>query len=244
MEAHGVSNSKYSRGTYSSERSKSQARYVPPVSTERVESRNFGIPNAFILRVPYLYLAGDRSLLSRTSVAIVGSRKVSPEGARLAAALAKELARCGIVTMSGLAEGVDEAAHAAAIAAGGRTIAVIGTPLSRVYPAKHALLQQQIYSDHLLISPFRDGEKTFPSHFPERNRVMAMLSRATVIIEASDTSGSLHQAVECEKSGKRLFIARSVLENSRLTWPGRFKSAIAFDNPIDVIADVSSTVDD
>ncbi len=210
---------------------KSQDRYIPPVSTEQVESRRFGMNNGFLLRFPYLYVAGDQSLLSRTSVAVVGSRKVSPEGARLAATLARELARCGIVTMSGLAEGVDEVAHTAALAAGGRTIAVIGTPLSRVYPAKHARLQQQIYSEHLLISPFPEGTKTFPSHFPERNRVMARLARATVIIEASDTSGSLHQAVECEKNGKRLFIARSVLNDSSLKWPMRFKTAIAFDSP-------------
>lgn len=214
------------------------AKYVPPTSWQTVPSQEFGFANEMLLRAPTLYLAGDRSLLLLPCVAIVGSRRVSPEGAKLAGDIAKALARVGVVTMSGLAEGVDYAAHTAAIAAGGKTIAVIGTPLTKAYPSKHAQLQQDIYKHHLLVSQFRDGERTFPSHFPERNRVMARLSQATVIVEASDTSGSLHQAVECEKSGRQLFIAGAVLDNNSLTWPSRF-THVRFDSAEDVIAEVS-----
>jgi DNA processing protein len=203
-----------------------------------VPSRDAGITNGLSLKVPYLYLAGDRGLLAQPGVALVGSRKVTPEGAQRAAQLARELVRRGVVVVSGLAEGIDHASHQAALAHGGRTIAVIGTPLEKAYPAKHGALQERIYREHLLVSPFEPGTRTFPSHFPERNRVMARLSRATVIIEASDTSGSLHQAVECEKIGRPLFIARSVLNNKKLTWPARFKTARPMDTPDDVLAEL------
>jgi DNA processing protein len=218
-----------------------RARYEPPSEQFTVSPPELGITDKkLILRFPYLYLAGDPSLLDLPVVAIVGSRKASVEGRKRAGQLASALVRRGIVVMSGLAEGVDEAAHHAAIAAGGRTIAVIGTPLGSAYPAKHAALQQIIYSHHLLISPFPEGTRTFPSHFPERNRVMARLSRATVIIEASDTSGALHQAVECEAAGRALFIAKSVLDDGSLQWPKRFKSAIVLEDAEQVIAEVSS----
>ena len=164
-------------------------RYVPPSSFATVDSASLGFKNGFFLRVPTLYAAGDLALLRRPIVAIVGARKASPEARQRAAQLARELVRADVVVMSGLALGIDEAAHRAAIHYGGRTIAVIGTPLERAYPRENADLQQMIYRDHLLLSPFPPGMRTFPSHFPERNRVMARLARATVIIEASDTSG-------------------------------------------------------
>lgn len=216
------------------------ARYVPPEHWNEVSTRGLGFENEMFLKVPTLFLAGDAALLELPCVAIVGSRKVSPSGARRAFELAKALARVGIVTMSGLAEGVDEAAHRGALEGGGKTVAVIGTPLDKVYPAKHSALQQKIYEEHLLVSQFPIGTRTFPSHFPDRNRVMARLSRATVIIEAGDTSGSLHQAVECERSGRRLFIAREVLQDPLVKWPARFTRAIPLDTAEDVIAEVCS----
>jgi DNA processing protein len=199
-----------------------RSRYVPPAVTLTLPSGEAGITNGLRLEVPFLYLAGDRPLLGKTAVAIVGSRKASPEGTRRAAKLAKALVEAQVVVMSGLAEGIDQAAHRAAIESGGRTIAVIGTPLDKAYPAAHAKLQQEIYERHLLVSPFTAGERTFPSSFPLRNRVMARLSRATVIVEAGDTSGTLHQAAECVKIGRSLFIAKSVLEDKALVWPARF----------------------
>lgn len=199
-----------------------RSRYVPPASVVTLTASEAGITNGLSEKVPTLYLAGDRALLAQTSVAIVGSRKASPDGLRRAAKLARALVEAKVVVMSGLAEGIDQAAHRAAIEAGGRTIAVIGTPLEKAYPAAHAALQQEIYERHLLVSPFVPGERTFPSSFPLRNRVMARLSRATVIVEAGDTSGTLHQAAECLAVGRALFIAKSVMETSSATWPPRF----------------------
>jgi DNA processing protein len=171
-----------------------------------------------------LYYAGDLSLVKRKCVAIVGSRKVSAEGAARARRLARELAAAGVVVVSGLAEGVDTNALRAAIEAGGKTIGVIGTPLERVYPRENAELQRTIYRDHLLVSPFPPGAQVQRWNFPHRNKVMAALSDATVIVEASDTSGSLHQAAECQPTrlNRWLFIARSVVDDPKLTWPQRF----------------------
>lgn len=169
-----------------------------------------------------LYFSGDLSLLDRPCIAVVGSRDVSNEGLARARRLSRELVEAGFVVVSGLALGIDAAAHSAAIDNGGHTIGVIGTPLDKAYPKENSDLQEAIHLDHLLVSPFKIGEKTFKSSFPKRNRVMAALSDATVIIEASDTSGSLHQAAECVRLGRWLFIAKSLADNPNLTWPSKF----------------------
>ena len=124
--------------------------------------------------------------------------------------------------VSGLAKGIDTEALSAALSAGGAVAAVIGTPLDRAYPIENASLQEHIAAEHLLISQFASGSRTFRSSFPVRNRLMAALSDATVIIEASDTSGTLHQAAECMKLRRWLFIARSVIEDQTLKWPSKF----------------------
>jgi DNA processing protein len=169
-----------------------------------------------------IYYAGNLDLLNKPAVSIVGTREVSAEGWARARKLARELVAQGIVIVSGLAKGVDTAALKSAVENGGDAVAVIGTPLNRAYPAENARLQEEIYRDHLLISPFAIGEQTFKSNFPKRNRVMAAISDATVIVEASDTSGTLHQAAECGRLGRWLFIMRSVVDDPNLTWPKRF----------------------
>lgn len=169
-----------------------------------------------------LYYAGDLGLLEMPAVSIVGTREVSDEGRRRAIQLARDLAEAGVLVVSGLAKGVDAAAHTGAMQYGGATAAVIGTPLSKAYPAENGPLQEEIYSRHLLLSPFHEGAQVFKGNFPARNRVMAALTDATVIVEASDTSGTLHQAAECQRLGRWLFIMRSVVDDPSLTWPARF----------------------
>lgn len=169
-----------------------------------------------------IFYAGDLSLLKRPCVSVVGTREVSEAGVARTDWLARKLVDAGIVVVSGLAYGVDTVAHTAAIAQGGKTIAVIGTPLDKASPSENAPLQERIYREDLLISQFREGEKTQRSSFPLRNRLMAILSDATVVMEASDTSGTLHQAAECTKLGRWLFIAKSVAEDPNLTWPKKF----------------------
>lgn len=169
-----------------------------------------------------IYSAGDLSILKQKAVAIVGSRDSSEAGRRRAARLARELSEAGIAVSSGLAAGIDTAALNMAVRSGGRVMAVIGTPLDKAYPAANKRLQEEIYSNHLLLTPFMHGQRVFPSNFPQRNRVMALLSDATVIIEASDTSGTLHQAAECVRQNRFLFIAKSVVDDPSLSWPKKF----------------------
>jgi DNA protecting protein DprA len=169
-----------------------------------------------------IFYAGAIGLLKRPAVSIVGTREVTEEGRGRARRLARELARAGVVVVSGLARGVDTAAHLGALEETGNTVAVIGTPLDKAYPIENAELQEEIYQRHLLLTPFPRGERVYPSNFPKRNRVMAAVTDATVIVEASDTSGTLHQAAECGQLGRWLFIMKSVVENPHLAWPAKF----------------------
>lgn len=204
-----------------------RSRYVSPVDVQEVDHAD-GLPwlsvSEKLFAPARIWAAGDLELLrSGRRVAIVGSRKVSEFGARRAKKVAKQLAERGVTVVSGLAQGVDHAAHEGAIVDGeGRTIAVIGTPLERCYPADHAELQQVIYENHLLLSQFAPGGRTFPSHFIERNRFMALICQASVIVEAGDSSGTLSQAAETQRLGRPLFIMRSVLDNKALAWPEKF----------------------
>ena len=166
-----------------------------------------------------IFYAGNLEILKRPAVAVIGSRQVSPEGIARAHRIAKLLGDNDVTVVSGLAKGVDTAAHSGAIRSGGSTVGVIGTPVDKAYPAENSKLQQEIYEHHLLISQFPIGTRTFPSDFPKRNRTMAAISDASIIVEASDTSGTLHQAAECVRLGRWLFIMQSVAEDTRLSWP-------------------------
>lgn len=174
--------------------------------------------------VDRLWCAGDVSLVQRSAVSIVGTREVSRQGAARARRLARELVDAGVVVVSGLARGVDTEALRAAIDAGGKVIAAIGTPIDKAYPAENKRLQETIYREHLLISQFESGRRVFQSNFPERNKLMAAISDATAIIEAGETSGTLHQAAECVRLRRWLFIARTVMDDIGLTWPTRFRN--------------------
>jgi len=169
-----------------------------------------------------LFYAGELDLAYRPSVSIVGTREATPHGLQRASRLSRELVERGVVIVSGLAKGIDTAAHQSALEAGGRTIAVIGTPLSKASPVENGPLQETIWRKQLLISPFPEGRGVFRSNFPRRNQVMAAISDGTVIVEANDHSGTLHQAVACQKLGRWLFILKSVVESR--AWPKRFLS--------------------
>jgi DNA processing protein len=169
-----------------------------------------------------VFVAGDLSLVKQPCVSIIGSRKASALGERLARELAQALVEAGIVVMSGLAEGIDTAAMAAAIEVGGHTVGVIGTPLDKAYPAKNARLQERVYREHLLVSQFAPASQVRPGNFPMRNKLMCALSDGSVIVEASEGSGTIHQANECVRLGRWLFIARIIIDDDKLSWPGRF----------------------
>jgi DNA processing protein len=138
-----------------------------------------------------LWIRGRVAALSAPSVAIVGSRAASPYGLAVAERLAGDLAVCGLVIVSGLARGVDSAAHRGAVAAGGATVAVLGSGVDVIYPPEHAPLARDIAKDGAVVSELAPGTPPLPMFFPRRNRIISGLSRAVVVIEASDKSGSL-----------------------------------------------------
>jgi len=152
-------------------------------------------------------------------ISLVGSRRASREGLHNARKIARLISERSGVVVSGLAKGIDTTAHTAAIDNGGKTIAVIGTPLDKVYPKENAGLQSLIMRDHLCISQFPSGYPTQPKNFPIRNRTMALFSDATVIIEASETSGSISQGWEALRLGRGLFISQWLVEKRSLNWP-------------------------
>lgn len=168
----------------------------------------------------FLFAAGRVDLLrGRSRVSIVGSRKASDEGRKRAARLARFLASKGIIVVSGLAEGIDTAAHAAAMEAGGDTVAVLGTPLDHCYPTSNTELQRRIMCEQLAISQFPIGHPVERKNFPLRNRTMALVSEATVIVEAGEGSGSLSQGWEALRLGRALLLMKSVTTTPGLTWP-------------------------
>ncbi len=179
--------------------------------------------------VELLYYSGAWELAEQKSVAVVGSRKPSEEGIKRAERTAREAVSNGFAVVSGLAEGIDRAAHSSAIAEKGVTIAVIGTPLGEQYPKSNADLQAKIAHSYLLISQvpvlryLRQTWRVNRFFFPERNKTMSALTRATIIVEAGETSGTLTQAQAALKQGRKLFILNSCFERKDLTWPAKFE---------------------
>jgi DNA processing protein len=167
-----------------------------------------------------LFAEGDASLLySGLKVSVVGSRKPSEKGISDAKCLTKTLVEHGAIVVSGLAEGIDTIAHETAIQYGGKTIAVLGTPLDIAYPLKNEKLLATIKQHHVAISQFSKGYPTKKENFPMRNRTMALLSDATIIVEASEISGTRHQGWEALRLGRFIFIMKSVIDNKDLSWP-------------------------
>jgi DNA processing protein len=163
-----------------------------------------------------LYVVGSLSIPPpKPRVAVVGTRMPSDRGIELAEAVVGELVREGVTVVSGLARGIDTVAHKTAIEKGGKTVAVLGTPVDVFYPPENRELQLRLMRDHMVVSQFPLGWPVTRRNFPMRNKTMALLSDATVIVEAGERSGVIHQARECVRLGRPLFVNRSL---RRLAW--------------------------
>lgn len=152
-----------------------------------------------------LYVKGTLLEEDEAAVAIVGTRGATPYGLAIAGQLAEELAACGVTVVSGLAEGIDAAAHEGALKAGGRTIAVVGHGLARIYPSQHQKLSERIAESGCIVSEFPMEEKPNPWNFPKRNRIIAGLSLGTVVVEAPFKSGALITARFAMEQGREVF---------------------------------------
>lgn len=162
---------------------------------------------------PVLMVAGDIRLLAKKSFAIVGSRKCSPSGVEHAAMFAAELAACGFVITSGLASGIDGAAHQGALSAGGSTVAVIATGIDLCYPAKHIDLSNQIKQHGAIVSEFPLGTKAQKENFPRRNRIISGLSVGVLVVEAEEKSGSLITARYAMEQNREVFAIPGAIHN-------------------------------
>jgi DNA processing protein len=152
-----------------------------------------------------LYVRGAADVLSEPCVAVVGARSCSAYGAQVARSLAGELASAGIAVVSGLARGIDGEAHRGALAAGGRTVAVLGCGIDRDYPRSHAELARRICSEGAIVSEYPPGVEPAPWRFPARNRIIAGLCAATIVVEARERSGALITADFALELGREVF---------------------------------------
>lgn len=171
-------------------------------------------------RPPFLFVRGELREADNRAVAIVGTRQASDAGLDQARRLAEELARSDVTVLSGLARGIDSAAHRAALDAGGRTVAVMGTGIDRIYPAEHQELAEEILKAGALVSQFWPEAPPTRVSFPMRNVVMSGMAIGTVVIEASATSGARMQARLALEHGKRLFLVKSLVMHEE--WAGRY----------------------
>lgn len=193
--------------------------------------------------IQLIYYKGNLGLLDSRCISVVGTRKCTEDGIKRTKKLVAQLVNEKFTIVSGLAAGIDTVAMKTAIEAKGNTIGVIGTPIDQYYPKENKDLQDFVAAEFLLISqvPFyrykQEHFKARKYYFPQRNETMSALSEATVIIEASDTSGTLTQARACFEQGRKLFILNSCFENPNITWPKRFeeRGAIRVRNVTDII---------
>lgn len=187
-------------------------------------------------RPPFLFVRGMLEPADGRSIAIVGTRQASEAGVHYARRLAVELAERGVTVISGLAAGIDTAAHQAALSAGGRTLAVMGTGIDKVYPAANRELAGEIPAHGALISQFWPGSPPRRQNFPLRNVVTSGMAVGTVVIEASHTSGAKMQGRLALEHGKRLFLLRSLVMDEE--WAQRYSSragAVVVDSVDDVL---------
>lgn len=181
---------------------------------------------------PFLFARGELRP-SENAVSVVGSRRASPHGLTLARDIARALAGDGMTVLSGLALGIDGAAHTAALDASGRTVALIGTGIRRAYPREHRALQERIADEGLVLSQFWPDAPPQQHVFPMRNAVMSGYGRATVVVEAGEHSGARIQARVAVEHGRPVILMRAVLSTE---WGQRL-----VDRPRVVVAD---TVDE
>jgi DNA processing protein len=154
---------------------------------------------------PLLYLKGDRGLLGRPGIAVVGSRNATPVGLQNAEAFSRSLSQSGLTIISGMALGIDAAAHRGGLDGGASSVAVVGTGLDLVYPARNKTLAKELVEKGLIISEFSLGTPALATNFPRRNRIISGLSRGALVVEAALASGSLITARQAAEQGREVF---------------------------------------
>ncbi len=190
---------------------------------------------------PLLYASGDIALLASPQIAIVGSRRCTPGGARTAREFAAELVQAKLTVTSGMALGIDAAAHRGALDAGGGTVAVIATGRDIVYPSRNRRLADEIVERGLIVSEFPLGTPARAGHFPRRNRIISGLSLATLVVEAAERSGSLITARLAAEQGRDVFAVPGSIHNPQSRGCHRLlrDGALFAESPADILSELS-----
>ena len=183
-----------------------------------------------------LFVRGALRQEDERSVAVVGTRKATERGLTQAREIAQTLVAADYVVVSGLAAGIDTASHTATLEAGGRTVAVIGTGLRETFPKQNTALQARIGSESAVVSQFWPGQGPRKWTFPARNAVMSGFARATVVVEASHTSGARMQARLANEHGRPVFLLRTLLEHAWARAAAERPSTYVIDDAAEVVA--------
>lgn len=193
---------------------------------------------------PVLYVRGHITARDDWSVAIVGTRRMTSYGRQITIELAASLARSGLTVVSGLARGVDSVAHRTALAEGGRTLAVLGSGVDRIYPPEHRELAESIIENGALISDYSPGTPPESTNFPPRNRIISGLSLTTVVIEAGQSSGALITASFAVDQGRDVFAVPGNITAPQSKGTNRLISKGAFPllDPTDVLDSLNLTM--
>lgn len=168
---------------------------------------------------PVLYVRGELSPADDWAIAVVGTRRASPYGRQATERIVADVARAGVTVISGLARGIDTHAHRAALAAGGRTIAVLGSGVDRVYPEENRALADQIARSGAVISELPLGRPPDAVNFPRRNRIVSGMARATLVVEADFKSGAMITATQAAEQGRDVFAVPGSIFNPLSTGP-------------------------
>lgn len=189
---------------------------------------------------PVLYVWGHLKSVDTLGIALVGSRRPSPYGTAVAERLARELAQAGVTVVSGLARGVDGAAHAASLAAGGRTVGILGSGFLRFYPAEHRKLADRMAKQGAVVTEFPLSAEPDATHFPRRNRLIAALSLGIVVVEALERSGALITAGLAADQGKDVFAVPGSIFSPLSRGPHRLikQGAKPVESAMDVLEDI------
>lgn len=193
---------------------------------------------------PFLYVRGTLLPEDRVAIAIVGSRAASAYGRTMAQTLARGLAERGVTVVSGLARGIDAEAHRTTLTAGGRTIAVLGSGVDVIYPSEHRGLAEEITKSGAVVSEFFLGSKPEAMHFPYRNRVISGLTLGTVVVEATEKSGSLITARCAVEQNREVFAVPGNVTTGRNRGPHRLiqEGAKLVENVDDILSEIAPTL--
>lgn len=191
----------------------------------------------------FLYILGNRELLAKPGISVVGTRNPSQHGISMAREAVGVLDKKYVI-VSGMAMGIDGVSHIQALADGKSTLAVLGTPINKVYPKEHEKLQSMVAEKGLLVSQFAPCTEVKKYFFMQRNLLMSQISKATLVVESSDGGGGVREAEYTAKQGKPVFVMKEIYDNRAYLWPRTLQGVEVVKNAREIISKLENPVAD